>query len=305
MTGQMPEWIAVDWGTTHLRAWVLGPARAKPAVLSSTDGMGRLAPDEFEHALLRLLEPYLPAGRVVQVVACGMVGARQGWFEAPYASVPCPPPGIRDAVLAPAGDPRLAVRILPGVSQANPPDVMRGEETQIAGLLADTPGFDGVICLPGTHTKWVHLRNGAIDRFRTFMTGEIYDLLSRHSVLRHGMSQDAWDRDAYLEAIDDAMEQPRLVSAELFSLRAATLLHDMPPAVFRARLSGLLVGLELAGVLASEAIAQVTLIGSEALSGPYAEALRSRGVRAERLSGDAMTLAGLKAAWNGLSEKET
>ena len=301
----MPGWIAVDWGTTHLRAWVLDPARAEPAALSSTDGMGRLAPDEFEHALLRLLDPHLPAGRVVQVVACGMVGARQGWFEAPYASVPCPPPGIRDAVLAPVHDPRLAVRILPGICQSDPPDVMRGEETQIAGLLADTPGFDGVICLPGTHTKWVHLRNGAIDRFRTFMTGEIYDLLSRHSVLRHGMSPDAWDRDAYLEAIDDAMERPRLVSAELFSLRAATLLHDMPPAVFRARLSGLLVGLELAGVLVSEAIDQVTLIGSEALSGPYAEALRSRGIRAERLSGDAMTLAGLKAAWSGLSEKET
>ncbi len=305
MTGQMPGWIAVDWGTTHLRAWVLDPARAEPAALSSADGMGRLAPDEFEHALLRLLDPHLPAGQVVPIVACGMVGARQGWFEAPYASVPCPPPGIRDAVLAPARDPRLAVRILPGICQSDPPDVMRGEETQIAGLLADTPGFDGVICLPGTHTKWVHLRNGAIDRFRTFMTGEIYDLLSRHSVLRHGMSQDAWDRDAYLEAIDDAMQRPRLVSAELFSLRAATLLHDMPPAVFRARLSGLLVGLELAGVLASEAIDQVTLIGSEALSGPYAEALRSRGIRAERMSGDAMTLAGLKAAWSGMSEKGT
>ena len=303
MTGQMPEWIAVDWGTTHLRAWVLGPAQAELAALTSADGMGRLAPDEFEHALLELLDPFLPEGRVMQVVACGMVGARQGWFEAPYAAVPCPPPGIRDAVLAPARDPRLAVRILPGVSQADPPDVMRGEETQIAGLLADAPGFDGVICLPGTHTKWVHLRDGAIDRFRTFMTGEIYDLLSTHSVLRHGMSQDAWDRDAFLEAIDDAMERPRLVSAELFSLRAAALLHDMPPAVFRARLSGLLVGLELAGVLASQSVDQVTLIGSEALSGPYAEALRSRGVRAERVSGDAMTLAGLKAAWSGLSEK--
>lgn len=305
MTVQTPEWVAVDWGTTHLRAWVFGAGDVELVALSSADGMGRLAPGGFEDALLGLLDASLPGDRTTPVIVCGMAGARQGWLEAPYAATPCPPPGIGIAVAVPARDPRLAVRILPGVSQAQPPDVMRGEETQIAGLLASIPGFDGVVCLPGTHTKWVHLRDGRIDRFRTFMTGEIYDLLSRHSVLRHGVSQDGWDRDAYLEALDEGMHQPQLLSADLFSLRAASLLHDMSPAVFRARLSGLLIGLELAGALDSRSSDQVMLIGSEAVSGAYEDALRSRGIIAGRMAGDAMTLSGLTAAWHEIREADT
>lgn len=95
-------------------------------------------------------------------------------------TVPCAPPSIRNATGVDAADPRLDVLILPGIKQLTPPDVMRGEETQIAGFLADNQNYTGTLCLPGTHTKWVALKDGRIERFRTFMTGETFALLSKH-----------------------------------------------------------------------------------------------------------------------------
>ncbi len=304
MADQSISWIAADWGTTHLRVWIFGPRGEQIAALSSADGMGRLSPEQFEPALLSLIDTYLREGRQTPVIACGMVGARQGWVEAPYDAAPCPPPGANSAILAPVDDPRLTVRILPGVSQSKPADVMRGEETQIAGYLAQNPGFDGVICLPGTHTKWAHISAGEIVSFRTFMTGELFSLLSERSVLRHGISSDGWDGAAFAEAIDDAMARPQTLAADLFSIRASALLESLPPATARARLSGFLIGLELAGARPYWLGQHVILIGAETLSNLYSAALMAQGTQAELAGGDAMTLAGLTAAFES-SMKET
>ena len=127
--------IAVDWGTTRLRAWAMSGGGAVLAGAESERGMGRLSPPEFEGALLEIISLWLAKGRRTEVLVCGMAGARQGWQEAPYRKVPCEPvlPGMQIAVRA--RDKRLDVHIIPGLSQASPPDVMRGEETQLAGLL--------------------------------------------------------------------------------------------------------------------------------------------------------------------------
>jgi len=175
------DWIAVDWGTSNLRVWAMR-ASGPVADARSDQGMGTLEPEAFEPALLDLIEPWLGAAPM-PVIACGMVGAKQGWAEAPYAAVPCPPVSL--ATVTPnVQDRRLVVHILPGLSQASPADVMRGEETQIAGYLADVPEFDGILCMPGTHTKWVQVSAGEVVSFRTFMTGEMFALLSTGSVLR-------------------------------------------------------------------------------------------------------------------------
>src|SRR5690606_36478359 len=129
------EWIALDWGTSNMRAWAMGADDTVLARASSAKGMGRLRPDEFEPALITATSDWLADGRRVPVIACGLVGARQGWIEAAYAQVPTPP--IAAAMTsAPVNDRRIAVFIVPGVSQVEPPDVMRGEETQIAGFTA-------------------------------------------------------------------------------------------------------------------------------------------------------------------------
>ncbi|UWR10797.1 2-dehydro-3-deoxygalactonokinase [Sulfitobacter mediterraneus] len=291
------EWIAVDWGTSALRAWLMGAGA--PRLLRSDKGMGGLAPDQFEAALLDLVGRYLDGP--VPVIACGMVGARQGWAEAPYAKVPCAPPGIGNATRPTVADARLHMHILPGVSQDKPADVMRGEETQIAGFLAQTPDFDGVLCLPGTHTKWAQISAGEIVSFQTAMTGELFALLSGQSVLRHSIGT-GWDDAAFGEALSDAMSRPQAIAAKLFQIRADSLLHAPAPDSARARLSGLLIGLELAATKPYWLGQRVALIGDAALCARYAEALAAQGLQPEHTNADEMTLAGLSAAYASLEE---
>ena len=292
------DWIAVDWGTSQVRAWAM--RNAKPVAEAQSDqGMGTLAKDAFEAALLALIEPWLGAQRIT-VVACGMVGARQGWAEARYADVPCSPvsqsqtqPHVRDA--------RLDVHILPGLCQRAPADVMRGEETQIAGFLAQNPGFDGVICLPGTHTKWAQISAGEVISFRTFMTGEFFALLSKSSVLRHSLAK-GWDEDAFAQAISDGLSKPEAMASRFFSLRAESLLADLDGATATARLSGLLLGAELAAARPYWLGQRVALIGNATLSAHYTTALGLQGVAAETADATEVTLAGLRAAYEQIKE---
>jgi 2-dehydro-3-deoxygalactonokinase len=255
--------------------------------------MGALKADQFEAALLDLIAPWL--GPRTRVLACGMVGARQGWVEARYRSVPCTPTDPAALTRVKTQDPRLDVRIAPGLSQGKPADVMRGEETQLAGALALYPGFDGVFCLPGTHSKWVHISAGEVVSFQTFMTGEMFSLLSTQSVLRHSLTAEGWDDSAFDAGLSDAISRPDRIAARLFSLRAEGLLHGMTAPQARARLSGLLIGIELAGAKPYWLGQSVKLIGADKLSALYARALALQGLQAECLDATACTLAGLSA----------
>ncbi len=288
----MAEWIAVDWGTSRLRAWAMKGDEIL-AEASSDAGMSKLTKTEFEPALLGLIEDWLGHGQT-EVVACGMVGARQGWVEAPYAAVPVAPlsaPPIR----VPDTDPRLAAYVVPGLKQTRQPDVMRGEETQVAGFLSAHDDWDGVICLPGTHTKWIHISAGEVVSFRTFMTGEIFDLLSGASVLRHSVGE-GWDDTSFQSGLDATLSRPESISAELFGLRANDLLNGADPNACRARLSGLLIGAELAAARAYWLGQSIAVVGAEKLSATYAQALKKQGAFVTLVNGQDMTIAGLIAA---------
>lgn len=292
------DWIAVDWGTSRLRVWAM--RGDQPVAGSSSDkGMSALSRDGFEPALLDLIEPWLGRDRI-SVVACGMVGSRQGWAEATYVSVPCPPLSSRTTRPA-TKDSRLSVVLLPGLKQDAPADVMRGEETQIAGHLARNPGFDGVVCLPGTHTKWAQVSAGEVVSFRTFMTGEMFALLSKQSVLRHTVG-DGWDDDAFAGAVSDALSRPEANAARLFSLRAEALLKGLAPGAARARLSGLLIGAELAAARPYWLGQPIAIIGNAGFSQHYAEALAAQGATASVADATEATLAGLTAAYHKLEE---
>lgn len=286
-------WIAVDWGTSNLRAWAMSPDGIV-AEATSEDGMGRLTRDQFEPALLSLITPWLDQGPTpMPVFACGMVGSRQGWFEAPYRATPCTPLDAAQMAHVPTADPRISVRIAPGLKQMQPADVMRGEETQIAGALALHPGFDGVLCLPGTHTKWAHVSAGEVVSFQTFMTGEMFALLSDHSVLRHSLAGGGWDDAAFDAGLSDALSRPERIAAKLFSLRAESLIATQTPDQARARLSGLLIGIELAAAKPYWLGQPIAIIGAEGMSTAYACALKSQGADARLLPATPCTLAGL------------
>ncbi|QTF91984.1 2-dehydro-3-deoxygalactonokinase [Halomonas sp. BM-2019] len=307
-------WIAVDWGSSNLRAWALDTRDQVLARAGSERGMLSLTPAEYETELKRVIGEWLPAMGRVPVRVCGMAGARQGWREAAYLPVPTRLDDLaRAAVAPPLDDPRLEVRLLPGLCQTagGAFDVMRGEETQLAGLVAQEPALTGLACLPGTHAKWARLEAGVVTRFTTCLTGELYGLLARRSVLRHSLGHavdkdnlsDPGCREAFVCAVREITAAPATYPSRLFGLRAADLLDDTLPqgdargARLAARLSGLTVGLELAGMGNDLPAGEpVTLIGNESLCDRYVLALDALGHESHRLDGEAAVLAGLGLA---------
>lgn len=291
------DWIAVDWGTSNMRAWAMSQSGTVLDEACSDNGMGKLTRDMFEPVLLQTAKQWIDGPTMV--VACGMVGSRQGWFEAPYAATPCPalPEGI---VSVPTKDPDLEVHIIPGIKQSDPADVMRGEETQIAGFLARNPNWDGVLCLPGTHTKWAHVSADEVVSFQTFMTGELFNTIAQNTVLQHSVSADGWDDTAFKEALTDAMGRPERLAARLFSLRANSLLNDTSGQTARAQLSGLLIGAELAAAKPYWLGQQIAVIGESGLAKLYVDALAAQAAPATQVQANAITLAGLTAAYRHL-----
>ncbi len=287
-----PAWLAADWGTSNMRLWAMDASGAVVGERTSDKGMGQLAPDQFEAVLRDVADDWLATAKTV--VACGMVGSRQGWVEAPYQTAPCAV-CPRTMVKAPTtGD--LTVHVIPGIRQTSPADVMRGEETQIAGFLAQNPGWDGIICLPGTHTKWVHVSADEVVSFQTFMTGEMFALLTKDSVLRHSIAPSGWNEDAFADALSRILSKPEALAGRLFSLRAGQLVHGTDTITARSELSGLLIGAELAAAKPYWLGQNVALIGADAVSAPYITALAAQGVTVARADATQMTLAGIKAA---------
>ena len=286
-------WLAVDWGSTNVRLWALdrdGEVMARRALSRGSD---RLTPADYEPVLLTLAGKLLPEAGRVPAVLCGMAGARQGGREAPYRAVPCNPAG-GETVSVPTRDPRLDVRIVPGLCRSEPPDVMRGEETQIAGLLALEPVVAGSACLPGTHAKWARVSGGQVVGIATALIGELFALLSSRSVLRHSLGE-GWDEAAFAEGVSRSLGAPEALVAALFEPRARSLIDGLSGDAARAFLSGLLIGAELTAMRRFWEEGQVTIIGQTALAGRYETALAAQGVAARRVEVEAVTLAGLRA----------
>lgn len=314
-THERLAWIAADWGSSNLRVWAMDADDRVIDRARSEKGMLALSPAEYEAELLRLVNDWLP-DQTVRVVVCGMAGARQGWQEAAYLALPAALDRLSQAAVRPRlQDQRLEVVILPGASQRaldGAFDVMRGEETQLAGLLATAPGFSGLACLPGTHSKWARLDEGALTRFATYLTGELYELLAGHSVLRHSVAPDLDDeacRDAFRQAVRESVDHPGRFTNALFTLRARDLLDTTLPGGERrgqllgARLSGLVIGQELADATHNLPRHEpVTLIGGAALTRRYTQALEALERPCTTLDGDAAVLAGLTLAHRTLTD---
>lgn len=290
------DWIAADWGNTHLRLWALG---ANDTVLERrvvARGLGNLQPGEWEGALLAATEGLLAPDRATDVLICGAAGSRGGWQEAPYRTVPCTPNGGAEAMAIATADPRLRVHVLPGINQLDPPAVMRSEETQIAGFLAANASFDGVVCLPGTHTKWAHVSAGEVVSFMSSMTGELFALLSQHSILRKSVAEDGHDDAAFLDGVAASMRDPGKLISALISLRAEAYLAGLDPVSGRARLSGLLIGADLSAARFYWLGRDVAVIGAAPVRERFGAALDAQGVPVRLEDGEAMALAGLIAA---------
>ncbi|WP_044827347.1 2-dehydro-3-deoxygalactonokinase [Thalassospira sp. HJ] len=301
--GPSLSWIAVDWGTSNLRVWAMDDNANILGSVESPLGMNAIAGDpklSFEAVLIDLIDAWLAKDMVgLPVVICGMAGAKQGWLEAPYCDVPARPADLAQGAAKPdVRDPRISVFILPGLCQRGDPDVMRGEETQLVGFMAAHPGFAGWVCLPGTHSKWARISGGEITTFRTYMSGEVFALLSQHSILQHSVD-DGWDDAAFADAVRAAQTQPTAFLHRLFGVRAAALVAPAGTTVASGAsvLSGTVIGTEIADVLGLlQPNENIALIGAGKLASLYQAALAVHGHKATPQDGATITLSGLARA---------
>ena len=291
--------LAVDWGTTNLRAWVVGEDGRPAAHREFTLGVSRLQPGEAAVRFRDEVRPALGAETLLALI-CGMAGSNIGWREVPYADCPADAAALARGIVAVPGEAHW-VGIVPGLRGPGVygPDVMRGEETQLIGWLAqDAARRHGpqVICHPGTHAKWVLAVDGRVERFVTAMTGELFALLTQHSVLK-GAEGDA-EGPAFEDGLAAAGDGSAL-AARLFTARSRVVGGGgLEPGEVRAYLSGLLIGADVAAtppLLGAPPGTPVSIVGDSHLCAQYQRALAHQGIEAAVYDGEAAVLSGLTA----------
>lgn len=258
--------IGLDWGTTNVRAALLTADATVLEHRRAESGVGVLDEAGFAARFAELVAgwPELLA------IACGMVGSRQGWREAGYIACPASLGALQAGItrFETAGR-KLA--IVPGVKvdTEDRSDVMRGEETQIAGLVALGYGRSGSIILPGSHCKWARLSGQTVMNFRTYMTGELHAALRKHTILRHSIVKGSnetgrsFNRAALLEGAREALTAPGSDMGRFFSIRARLLLKGTDDIDAAEHLSGLLIGMEFAAAAADGFDIQDLVIAGE------------------------------------------
>ena len=285
--------LAIDWGTTSRRAWLLGDDGAILASVTDACGMLSIPQGGWDEAFAELKRVLGGAEPRLALIA-GMAGADRGWRDAGYR--PCPAT-IDDLSRGLCWIEKGAVAIVPGLSVVGEgsSDVMRGEETQILGAVAaGLVPADCLACHPGTHTKWISVRDGHIIAFRTVMTGEVFALLKAHSILADRLQDDVTAGEDFDAGLDRGLPTGE-VTADLFAVRAHALCGAGRISNGAAYASGLLIGADVRAGLAMRTEREVHVIGRADLAGLYALAIERSGRRAVAVDGGAAVRAGLRA----------
>ncbi|HKQ10267.1 MAG TPA: 2-dehydro-3-deoxygalactonokinase [Rhizomicrobium sp.] len=288
--------IAGDWGTSRLRLYLCD---AGGNVLARGEGEGASVPD-CAARFAAAVAPWEKAHGILPAILSGMVGSTIGWREVPYLKCPARPSAIAAAALRFDAQDR-GIAILPGLTcrgKTGAPDVMRGEETQILGALrlhANLTKGRHLFCLPGTHAKWVSVIDGAVTQFQTALSGELFELLRRHSVLTRDSSEVDAQSPAFMLGLDFARQNRKAdLLYLLFSARSRVVTGEMAKADAASYLSGLILGKDIATATALfEFDGPVQLICTPALAALYGKALGAYDVKSAAIDGDRAALAGL------------
>ncbi len=280
--------VAVDWGTTRMRAMLCLPHQkdVEPDLVIEGPGISRLD-DPLADTLFDAIEPWIVEFGELDILLGGMVGSNIGWRETPYLSCPLALNELGDNLEC-FEEQGHRILIVPGVSCVNKlgqPDVMRGEEIQVLGwmcLTVEPSKGDQLLCLPGTHTKWVRLSNGELTGFTTSLTGEVFALLRQHSVLvptSYDESGSAFDEEAFRQGIDLASHYGDDLLHAVFSTRSRSLVEGGDFGDASSYLSGLLIGSDVRSALRTDDSGgkDIELIGARALCGRFAIAIEQLG----------------------------
>lgn len=291
------EIVGINWGSSNFRAWrIAGDGSARDAFVAPR-GVAGLGRDDMAGMIAALVERWPDHG---PIYAAGMIGSNIGWAEAPYAPAPAGSADLARAALSVAiGETR--VRIVPGIACRrafdDAPDILRGEETELLGLIA-LAGGDGVAALPGTHTKWVLREGGRIGAFMTAMSGEIFDRLTGQGLLASIVEGEAADGAAFHDGVARGRSGQMGLSTLLFGARARVIRGELARSDAASYIRGLLIGAEIADALAvfpTLGTGVVPLVGNEALGRLYAAALDAAGIASRQIASQQACLLGFRA----------
>lgn len=257
------NWVAAEIRADTLNVWAMQNARA---VNSATAGRTR---EGMETDLLTLIEDWLVPGHVTEVVACGPSESALLPVPAKPLEIPARPVTTRDR--------RVALSWLPGLAQNEPPAIMQGPETRIAGFLSSNAGWDGVICLPGAETVWAHVSAGEIVSFQCFITPSLVRVLSNDPLLVASVEDAGWDELAFADAVSDTISRPERLAAHLAGIAARRRLAGQTQMISRAQIWGFLIGAELAAARPYWLGQQLAVIGNADSAEAYHRALSLQG----------------------------
>ncbi len=279
--------IGVDWGSTSFRAYCYDPEGFVTDRIEHRSGILNVENGLFEDTLFSLLGNTVDRGD--RILLSGMITSRNGWLETPYAVVSV---SVEDYLSLALHREYQGVELtfFPGVCQKHPADVIRGEELQIFGVCEHRD--DALVVLPGTHSKWVEVKRGCIERFQTTMTGEVYDVLMKQSLIGLISNGAEYVDSAFKHGLErgaDRQPEAGTVLSKIFAARARVLLGQHGPDEVASFLSGVLLGSEIACALQTRRDKDLPmfLIGSRTLCERYAEAFRFLGHSSFRVIEDA------------------
>lgn len=281
-----PALIGIDWGTSSLRAFLIGAGGEVLDRISKPQGILHVENRDFEAAFTGLVAVWIANGNL-PVIASGMITSRNGWIETPYVNVPAGAAELASALVSFGTKSGGTVNFITGMTteHSGAPDVMRGEETQIIGACA-VGMDDGVFVLPGTHSKWITVKEGRIEDYSTYMTGEVFGALSKHTILGALMTKGPFNEEGFGMGVTAGLASGARLLHNLFNVRTLPLFEKIPPEAVEDYLSGMLIGAEVGSVDSADGTGPVTIVGRDDLADRYEIALSVAGMQSQRAPDD-------------------
>ena len=290
--------ICGNWGNTHLRAFGLNSEGVKVTEVRTGPGVLQVPIDQQKQVWLELTADWTKSSPDASHLLCGAVGSNIGWLPAGYVECPTSLHKIGSRIRRVSVD-GVDIGVVPGLATSTPlgePDRLRGEETELLGWLSQTDQTDAIVCIPGTHCKWLCVANGTVQTFVTGFVGELFELLKTHSILI-GDAMQSDDRQAFQSGLDLARSSSGDLTHLLFSVRARQLSGELSPSGASDFLSGLIIGADVRGALDLLDVhgKSISIVASTALAEAYKTALRSYSIEADTLSSLEATVLGFSA----------
>lgn len=295
--------ILIDWGSTNLRAWHCTSHGEILDMLVSEKGVTRISQNEIPEILSSLIELWFGKNveKPVNIIMAGMIGSERGLGGVPYVQCPTPVSAITPK-LHMTSDKRMNVWVVPGVSVSTAVNhnVMRGEETQLIGAWGQS--HSGTYIMPGTHSKWVRVENGIVESFHTVMTGELYHLLMKESLIGCGLPKQNENEETFLAGVIEGLKTKKILSS-IFEVRGAYVLNGLNKRHVGEYLSGLLIGAEVRQMIPfyhTEHDAIISMIAEDHLSRRYEIAFNLAEIASERIDGKKAFLFGMRGFINDI-----